>query len=535
MKRYSIYLLAAVVGFSAPGCYSDDTNLDYKTLDLPRIENPDKDPALFIENHVYEFPVTEPLVIKPNVVYSDPSDLSYKWVINGEVVSTEKDLEWTWDSEESRLPGYFEIRRNSAGNSQILSFTVKLLTPFASGFSMLVEQDGALRYDFIERTVASPQYEFTYHTDASGQRFAYSGSNPRLEEYWSCESGNTVLGKQLFLDSDPNNCVSLDGTSLLPEMTLQEEFINETFPADFRVKDFMHGGFVSYLLSDDGRIFSRRGLRIFYTGRFMDLPLQYQGKQVHGERFITPKYDQGYGLIYETTEQGGRFLLVNFDYNSGTDYTPTKAGELLEFDPECAMSGITDYELVDGWFVLNKDISTPVSSVLLLFRGKTDGKYYLREVAIEFTSRTSAIDFEEVFPEVYRELPDFGTDSRICVYRVDGTNYIMPYKTDYVFYTQGSDPRTVLVRERKGTGASSVFHTFDQEVVAIVEGPTKRTNCYLLFALADGTVMVYEPLNTSTGAANFTTFEPERVISTYEVDGTIRWVGYKYGSFGDFS
>lgn len=83
---------------------------------------------------------------------------------------------------------------------------------------------------------------------------------------------------------------------------------------------------VFYLLSDDGRIFSRRGLRIFYTGRFMDLPLQYQGKQVHGERFITPKYDQGYGLIYETTEQGGRFLLVNFDYNSGTNYTPTKAG-----------------------------------------------------------------------------------------------------------------------------------------------------------------------------------------------------------------
>ena len=207
MKRYSIYLLAAVVGLSAPGFYSDDTNLDYKTIDLPRIENPDKDPTLFIENHVYEFPVTEPLVIKPNVVYSDPSDLSYKWVSNGEVVSTEKDLEWTWDSEESRLPGYFEIHRNSAGNSQILSFTVKLLTPFASGFSMLVEQDGALRYDFIERTVASPQYEFTYHTDASGQRFVYSGSNPRLREYCSCESWNTVLGKQLFLDPDPNNCV----------------------------------------------------------------------------------------------------------------------------------------------------------------------------------------------------------------------------------------------------------------------------------------------------------------------------------------
>ena len=154
---------------------------------------------------------------------------------------------------------------------------------------------------------------------------------------------------------------------------------------------------------------------------------------------------------------------------------------------------------------------------------------------IDFTSRTSAIDFEEVFPEVYRELPDFGSDSRICVYRVDGSSYPIPYKTDYVFYTKSSDPRTVLVRERKGTGAPSVFHTFDQAVVAIVDGPTRRSNCYMLFALADGTVMVYEPLNSSTGDANFTTFEAERVIDTYRIDGQIRWVGYKYGSFGDFS
>ena len=49
MKRYK-FLLLAVVAALVTGCYGDDTNLDYKTLDLPAIDNPENDPALFIPN-----------------------------------------------------------------------------------------------------------------------------------------------------------------------------------------------------------------------------------------------------------------------------------------------------------------------------------------------------------------------------------------------------------------------------------------------------------------------------------------------------
>lgn len=42
MKRYKLLLLAVVAALVS-GCYSDDTNLDYKTLDLPVIDNPEND------------------------------------------------------------------------------------------------------------------------------------------------------------------------------------------------------------------------------------------------------------------------------------------------------------------------------------------------------------------------------------------------------------------------------------------------------------------------------------------------------------
>ena len=82
---------------------------------------------------------------------------------------------------------------------------------------------------------------------------------------------------------------------------------------------------------------------------------------------------------------------------------------------------------------------------MMLFRKKSDGKYYTREVKISYTPRTSAVEMSEVYEEVYRELPEFGPDSKTCVIRIDGGSY---YKSGYMFYTAASNPRKVLVKER---------------------------------------------------------------------------------------
>ena len=101
MKKYKILLLAVVAAL-ATGCYSDDSNLDYKTLDLPVIDNPTNDLALFVPNRAYKIKLTEHLRITPNVVYKDMNDLSYKWVIDGKVITTTKDLDWVCDMETER-------------------------------------------------------------------------------------------------------------------------------------------------------------------------------------------------------------------------------------------------------------------------------------------------------------------------------------------------------------------------------------------------------------------------------------------------
>lgn len=531
MKRYKFLLLATVAALMS-GCYSDDTNLDYKTLDLPVIDNPTKDPALFVEGSIYELRQNEWLEITPAVSYRDMNDLSYRWVIDGKVVAQTRDLRWQCELEKSQVPCFFEVHRNSAACSEIFTFSIKLDEP-EMGFLLLVEEQGGLRLDFLQATTGQP-YTFTpVNNAAQHEPFPFTGERPRMREYWSCE-GASVFGELMLLDDDPNNCISFDGHSLLPTLPLAKEFVEEHLPDNFRVKDFMHGGYVSYLLADDGRIFPRRGSRIYYTGRFMDLPVQYKGKQLKGERFISTKYSENFGLIYDTTEGSGRFLLVNFDYDAREGYDAEKAGQIVEFPASSNMSGITDYDLVDGWMVLNSNMRNfnKVARITMLFRSRADQKYYLREAAVKFTFNTGAVKFEEIFPEVYRELPDFGPNSVICVVRTDGEGAEMSPPVGYVYYTSASNPRKVLGKPRTSTDAPVEFHTFDSDVVAIDHGTYTRRSCYLFFATADGGLMTYitqgDYLDPQTNVA---TFEQERVVSTSRIEGKIRWAGWKYGKF----
>lgn len=540
MKRYK-FLIAnwgmVLIVLLVSACYDNDTNLNYATLDLPVLENPNNDPALFIENNIYKIKLHDRLEICPNVVYQDMGDLSYKWIINGKVYSTEKDLDWICEMKESKVHCVYEVHRNSAGNSQVFPFTIQLDEPYIAGFSLLVEEGGGtLRHDFISYEMGQP-YRYLYHRDASHKLFPFVGDHPRLKEYWSCES-RSVVGEQLFLDSDPENCFSFNGRTLSATLSLKEEFINEKLPQDFRIKDFMDGGYVSYLLAEDGRIFQRHGASVYYTGHFMDLPLQYEGKQIKGKKFVSTRYEESYGLIYDETEGSGRFLIVNFDYNVTSGYKPAKAGAISEFPSSAGMSGITDYDFVDGYYVHNSD---PMdwegsSKILLLFRKKSDQKYYIRELGIRYSSKTSDVEeVEDVYDEKYRELKDFGPESVICVIRTSGEGMVSP-PVSYIYYTSASDNSKVLCTKHEASySPSAEFHIFPSKVVAIDHETYSRQSCMLLFATADNKAMIYAiRSNHLSPMENQEKFERERVIDQFQIDGVIRWAGCKYGNIDKY-
>ncbi len=204
--------------------------------------------------------------------------------IGGNVVSTEKNLEWICDIHE-KSAGSFTIFRKSANNGDVYGFTVDLRMPYTIGWAILAEKDGKTRLHFVEEhnyvdivngrpTQLKKYVEYLdVYRKLHGEDII--GNPTKTLEYWSCES--SALGEILCIDENPENCFNMDGQSLFKTASLKQEFINEDLPINMEVADALYMGTVSYIVSKDGKLYSRKNDAAYYTGRYSTVPVNFEG------------------------------------------------------------------------------------------------------------------------------------------------------------------------------------------------------------------------------------------------------------------
>ena len=120
MKSFGIYLAALFAGAAlATGCYEDKGNYDYTTtgddIVVYRLDT--------MKSVRLSWSYDEEIVIEPGyrIVHDRVSEgsLRYEWNIDGEIVSTEKDLHWVKTTTADRQYGHFALYRKSAGNADL--------------------------------------------------------------------------------------------------------------------------------------------------------------------------------------------------------------------------------------------------------------------------------------------------------------------------------------------------------------------------------------------------------------------------------
>ena len=470
----NIVMMLAVAVLSA-GCIKDLTNKDYSTLNLPVIENPDRDPALLYENCQYTLKSGDVLEIRPNIVYSDMDDLDYAWVIDGETVSTEKDLYWECDLTGQRASAAFYMTRRSAGNSVIVRFSVILDQPYAIGWLVAAEKDGKVVYDFLQRSDNLP-YTYTEYPDAL-ETESTADSWIDCMEFWSNES-SSVNGHMLSLDSDPEKTFSVEELTMLPTVTLRQEFIGETFPAS--VTSFsgaLYCGYMAYLSDQDGRVYYRKSQTGYYTGRFSDLPLKFEGEDLYVSALIGGPYNAGFALLYDKVND--RFLVAENAYNDGSS---GGAGTLSELPSDASVRSFAGEEFV--YTRLIKPYMSFMDPTYYLFIVSKDasGQYVASQYGIVYEGY---ISIEENYEG--DRIENFGEKSVITA--LDDTTYGL-----YVYYSDGSDPKKLYSAKRSASGLASpvLYHTFDSDIVSIDQGTISRTSKSIAVGLADGTVVVLD-------------------------------------------
>ena len=499
-------------------CVKDETNRAYSDLNLPVIDNPDSDPSLFVENHQYSVKFGDILEITPAVSYSDMADLSYEWKIDGKTVSTEKDLTWECDLEGQRASGAFYITRNSVGNSVILRFSVVVDQPYSRGWLIAAEKGGFVGYSFLQEVVASP-YQYTQYPDAlETQSTAESWLD--CMEFWSNET-SSVNGHMLTLDSDPAKSFSVEELTMQPTVTLQQEFINEAFPEDVTFTEAMYCGYVGYLLGDDGKLYYRKSQNGYYTGRFSNLPLKYEGEDLVVSAMISGPYDAGIAIIYDSAND--RFLMIDNGYN---DYVNTNAGTVSEFPDDSQFRSFAGEEIVYSRLIAPTYTFFGDPYSLFIISKDASGQFYATEYSLTIDGGLVTVE------QSYSKAPigHFGENSVVTA--LDSPDYGM----NYVYYTNGDSRNELYCLRRTGSGLSDpvLYGTFGADIVSIDQGIINRTNKTIGIGLANGTFML---LNLTSDMDTYIAPDGENTNSlTHEWKdvGNILKVDFRYGNIANY-
>lgn len=472
MKRYA-YILTALCLLTASGCIKDNTNSVFADIDLPVIDNPDKDPSLLVENHTYKVKHGELLTITPAISYHGTDDLSYMWVINGETVGTEKDLQWTCDLD-THAPGALYVTRASAGNSTIFRFYVELDQPYERGWLLAVSKGGKVSYSFLQEYVSSP-YRYTEYPDALSTE-STPDSWILSREFWSNES-NSVVGHMLHLDADPAKSFSAEELTMVKTVDLAQEFINDELPEGVKFTDALYSGYVAYLVGDDGRLYYRKSQKGYYTGRFSSLPLKHEGEDLKVSAVVNAPYNTGICLVYDSVNE--RFLAIQ---NAFQSQNSSSAGTVVEL-PESPLDGFKGEKILYNVFLKPDYAYLGEWTLFLISQNGTTGVVSASEYKFEI-STGNITNITETYSKA--AIPGFGTNSKVTALESP------TYGQGYVYYTDSDNPKKLYWVKRGRTGLSTpeVYNEFDAGIVAIDHGVISRTTKTIGVGLDNGNFML---------------------------------------------
>ena len=522
MKKITYILFAFLL---LTGCIKDNTVTEFKDVELPVLNNPDKDPDLLMENHQYTVKYGDVLEIKPAITYSDMSNLSYRWTINGETVSEEKDLNWKCNLKENGA-GALYITRISAGSSVIIPFSIILDRPYERGWVIVVDKGGKVNYDFLQEVPGRP-YQYNEYPDFLKTE---SSAETWIDciEFWSNES-KSVRGHMMNLDKNLDHCINVEELTMIPTVTLKQEFLGEKIPEGVGYfQDALYAGYVAYLLGDNGKLYGRKGGDGYYTGKFFDLPVQFEGKDLQVSELIDMPYNAGMAMIYDKV--GERFLTISNGFGTGSN---ERAGMISTLPvSSTGSSALNDFKGEDivyhrfllpaGWgesnllFIVSKNLKT--------------GVYSASEYSVELAGNGIVADVTTRYSK--RPIPHFGDKSQITVlenpYGFVGEN---------VYYTDGEDPSILYYckRSRSGLDDIEVYRKFDAPVVSLDQGKIQSSFQNIGVALENGSVHI---MNVSKVKDKYVEAEGDQPNSyLYEwkgIKGKILKLDFRYGNVSNY-
>lgn len=322
MKKIALFLGIAL---TLAACYEDKGNYDYSDLNGITID---------LGNTQFTAAEGETISITPVLTFaidSNETNLSYEWSLDGRVISTERDLSWVVDTTSTNSRCYYRVHDAASGITYLAYTGFQLTDKYDNtGWMILSEKDGSACLSYLRENIGDT-YTYTenidVYTEMNGEPLGGKPVGLLEHFYYNSTSSN------IWVLLDGAETVDLSGRSFKKDVTLSESFLDGTVPAGFTPLAMAEMRYVSAVINAaDHKVYTRKKVsdRSYFTGAFLDEPLQYEGKDVYANDFIiAPFMGPGYTLMLEGEKGHQRYMaLVSYGSDKAT------AGKLLPLTPE---------------------------------------------------------------------------------------------------------------------------------------------------------------------------------------------------------
>ena len=516
MKKIFLYVLCLFPCLW--GCFEDDGNYSYKEL------NEITEGGM---QWTYAIVEGDSLYIEPKLHFSKDSvnvRLKHEWIlpdttIEGEILDIE-----SYSGPIGYRTCYYKVTDLDIDLPYIFEFKLDVYAKYASGWVLLTEKDGKPELAMIRENYETNEAgilvnttyseEFDIYKNANGEEL--EGEPVKLVEHFSTTPYASLTPEVWVLLNGGRGTVLLNGESLQRETFLSEEFIGDQLPDNFRIKDAVFYSHMHYVLSEDGKMYSRKTEEedAFHAGRFDPEP-------VGGERYYVPLiiptcfYELYGGLFYERNSNQYMFI---YDYLWGMDDN----GEIMEITYNDYPDNFTPLNDLGNKRIVFSDFRdgaywepTYIYSILY---DEEQQKFYRHYFEFDYSWGTYSIDpiYENEFVGV-----EFSEESVMCVGRM----------TPFFFFSGGvSHDKLYWVSTNETAEAPRLYYDFQGDKITTIS-----------IAVEDG---IGERMGVGTESGKFYIFDiNSKILASgqskilYEMKGNqgkVVDVIYKVGENNDF-
>lgn len=517
MKMIKILLLSLATTMLLSSCYEDKGNYDYKDLVKVSIE------IANVKNVV----LGDVLKVTPTITFSkDMSDLNltYKWILEGDVISTDRDLNWVADRYTKETTDNLILEVTDVDNDIVyragasFSITGKYEV---DGYLILADKEGQ-KYLHLMRQSQDDEGNEIYlplidlvGVENDGEVLPVTSS--KIFEHY-CKQDNVYKSQVMVIADDQT--FEADGAGFKKVDYSFQDMFNGTIPLDLQnsVKDAFYMQRLDLITDKKGQLYSRvkSTFEIFNSEYFINTPVSFEGEILKDIDIIPSSYgcNTPFCLLYDKNKE--RFLAI-WDYQSKFDevYVSGKIQKIPDSQyswPEgvpTANEICKEYEIhhIESY---KRDLYSPYATrYSCIVENKITGEYYFYDFGLQkeysgtsaywaFTKTGNVTTVDATMKKIPDDVLPLFTNAKNVI-------YTLPWGQNgwCTLIAQGSN---LYVYNRKAELAGSsattpnprlVNFTFDGEI-ATMNANTYQSN-YMGVALKNGTFQVLDIRNISQG------------------------------------